>query len=150
MKIQSVVDISCVISSCVFIRFISKPQPVYSTALSTRYIHVHIIHKKPLQPMDWVQGINVQCVCTKGEPGGGATWAFYHKWSSSWPSARMHRRVTVFVLCVSMYMYVCASVTTLASTLFVSALQVRYVWLSFSLFSTRGFFYNTLCSKVMA
>ena len=38
-----------------------------------------------------------------------------------------------YLSCVSVC--VCVSVTTLASTLFVSMFQVRYVWLSFRLYS---------------
>ena len=40
---------------------------------------------------------------------------------STKPSAHMHRRVTVLVLCV------CLSVTTLAASLFILTLKVRYV-----------------------
>ena len=47
----------------------------------------------------------------------------------------MRRRVTVLVLCMCLYVCVCVSVTILASTSFVSTFQIRYVQLSFRLYS---------------
>ena len=62
--------------------------------------------------------------------------------------------VCVCTLHVCMYMYVCASVTTLASTSFVSTFQVRYMYvrLLFRLFLIikSWIFDNTFRSKVMA
>ena len=52
----------------------------------------------------------------------------------------MHRRVAVLVLCLcvglSVCPFVCLSVTTLASSLFVSTVQVRYIGQSFINFNS--------------